>query len=64
MKTTFYGLKKAPRAWYSHIASYLTQNGFQRSENESTVYTKFSGQGNMLIVCMYVDDFILEMILA
>jgi hypothetical protein len=58
LKKALYGLKKALRAWYSHIDSYLTQNGFQRSENEPTLYIKSNQQGNVLIVCLYVDDLI------
>jgi hypothetical protein len=38
LKKALYGLKKAPRAWYSCIYSYLTHNGFQRSEIEPTLY--------------------------
>jgi hypothetical protein len=49
LKKALYGLKQAPRAWYSHIDSYLTQNGFQRSECEPTLYIKENQQGNMLI---------------
>ena len=52
-------MKKAPRAWYSRIDSYLTENGFHRSESEPTLYTKVDEKGKMLIVCMYVDDLIL-----
>ena len=37
LKKTLYGLKKSPRAWYSRIDSYLTQNGFQRSECEPSL---------------------------
>jgi hypothetical protein len=58
LKKALYGLKKAPRAWYSRIDSYLTQNGFQRSECEPTLYIKENQQGNMLIVFLYVDDLI------
>jgi hypothetical protein len=59
-KKALYGLKQAPRAWYSRIDSYLTHNGFQRSESESepTLYIKANQQGNMLIVCLYVDGLI------
>ena len=53
-----YWLKQSPRAWYSHIDSYLTHNGFQRSENEPTQNNKSNQQGNVLIVCLYVDDLI------
>ena len=58
MKKAVYALKQAPRAWYNHIDSYLTKNEFHRSESESTLYTKVNEQGNMLIVCLYVDDLI------
>ena len=58
LKRALYGLKQAPRAWYSRIDSYLTENGFHRSENEPNLYTKFDEQGKILIVCLYVDDLI------
>jgi hypothetical protein len=58
LKKTLYGLNQSLRAWYNRIDSYLTQNGFQRSENEPTLYIKSNQQGNVLIVCLYVDDLI------
>ena len=58
LKKALYGLKQAPRAWYSRIDSYLTENGFHRSESEPTLYTKDDEQGKMLIVFLYVDDLI------
>ena len=58
MKKELYGLNQAPRAWYSHIDSYLIQNGFHRRESEPTLYTKVNEQGNMLIIFLYVDDLI------
>ena len=51
-------MKQDPRAWYSRIDSYLTENGFHRSESESTFYTKLNEKGKMFIVCLYVDDLI------
>ena len=60
LKKTLCGLKKAHRSWYSVIDSYLTQNGFHRSESEPTLYTKFNEKGNMLIVCLYVYDLIFD----
>ncbi|KAJ0865267.1 putative RNA-directed DNA polymerase [Helianthus annuus] len=35
-----YGLKQAPRAWYSRIDGYLARNGYERSQNEPTMYVK------------------------
>ena len=57
MEKAFYGLKQAPRAWYSRIDSYLINNGFNRSNNEPTLYVK-TEQGKILMVCLYVDDMI------
>ena len=53
-----YILKQAPRARYICIDSYLTENGFLKSESELTLYTKFNEEGNMLIFFLYVDDLI------
>jgi len=58
LENVLYGLKQDPRAWYYWIDSYLTENGFQRSESEPTMYTKVNKQGNMLIFFLYVYDFI------
>ena len=58
MKKEVYGLEQAPIAWYSQVDSYLTENGFYRSEIEPTLYTKVNDQGKMLIVFLYVDDLI------
>jgi hypothetical protein len=58
LKKELYGLKKAPRAWYSSINSYTIKNEFIRSTSEPTLYTKVNEQGQILIVCIYVDDLI------
>jgi hypothetical protein len=58
LKKALYGLKQAPRAWYNRIDAYLIKSGFNRSQNEPTLYTKTDQQGKILIVCMYVDDMI------
>ena len=58
LKKELYSLKQAPSAWNNQIDSYLIENGFHISESEPTLYTKVDEQGNMLIVCLYVDDLI------
>jgi hypothetical protein len=58
LKKALYGLKQAPRAWYKKIDSYFIQNGFQRCPFEHTLYIKFIDPGDVLIVCLYVDDLI------
>lgn len=58
LKKALYGLKQAPRAWYSKIDSFFQENQFRRSENEPTLYVKKRGNGDFLVVCLYVDDII------
>ena len=58
LKKVIYGMNQAPIAWYSHIDSYLIENGFHRSESELTLHTKVNEQGNMLIFFLYVYDLI------
>ena len=49
---------QAPRAWYSKIDSYFQESGFERSENEPTLYVKRKGDYDFLVICLYVDDMI------
>jgi len=58
LKKALYGLKQAPRAWYNRKNRYLLNNGFRRSDHEPTLYIKNDHQGNILILCLYVDDII------
>jgi hypothetical protein len=44
LKKALYWLKKDPRAWDIRIDSYLTQNGFQRSDCDPTLYIKANHQ--------------------
>lgn len=53
-----YGFKQAPRSWYSRIDSYLLLNGFNRCSSEPTLYKKMNEEGEILIVCLYVDHLI------
>jgi hypothetical protein len=55
LKKSLYGLKKAPRAWYEKMDSYLLSHDFVRCKFDSNVYmlrtTDF-----MIILVLYVDD--------
>ena len=57
MWKALYGLKKAPRAWYSRIDAYLMENGFNKCDGGPTLYIK-GNDGKILIVILYVDDLI------
>ncbi|KAL8154924.1 hypothetical protein AgCh_000328 [Apium graveolens] len=50
-----YGLRQAPRAWYSRLSQYLLMLGFVKCPFEHVVYNKKDGD-NSLIVGIHVDD--------
>ena len=58
LKKALYGLKQAPRAWFSKIESYFIKEEFERCSNEHTLFKKNGGDGRIIIVSLYVDDFI------
>ena len=57
LKKALYGLKQAPRARYSHIDKYFLENNFTKCPHEHALYFKIK-DGDILIVCIYVDDLI------
>ena len=58
LKGALYGLKKAPRAWYTRIDNYFTGLGFTKSEVDANLY-HIMVEGKQLIIVIYVDDLIL-----
>ena len=58
LKKSLYGLKKAPRAWYSKMDSFLISTRLTRCQSNPNVYTKKVGS-HLIILVLYVDDFIL-----
>lgn len=56
LKKALYKLKQAPRAWYSCIKAYFDREGLLKYPHEHTLFTKFSDNGLMLIMYLYVDD--------
>jgi hypothetical protein len=58
LKKSLYGLKKAPRAWYDRIDSFLMSLGFTKSKGDSNLYFKVVDGGPMILL-LYVDDLFL-----
>ncbi|KAG9450495.1 hypothetical protein H6P81_010460 [Aristolochia fimbriata] len=58
LKKALYGLKQAPRAWNMRIDSYFQEHDFRKSPHEHALYTKKNEDGDIMIVCLYVDDMI------
>jgi hypothetical protein len=55
LKKALYGMKQAPRAWYSRIDAYLQQLGFEKSEADPNLYYIVVGE-DPLILLLYLDD--------
>ena len=58
LKKALYGLKQAPRAWNGRIDKYFQKNGYIKCPHEHALYSKTNKQGDILLVCLYVDDLI------
>lgn len=58
LSKALYGLKQAPRSWYEKLDGYLNSQGFHRSSTEHNLYKKINKKGEILLVCVYVDDVI------
>ncbi|GAA0166120.1 transmembrane signal receptor [Lithospermum erythrorhizon] len=58
LRKALYGLKQSPRAWYDRINDFFLKCGFKRCPFEHTLYMKKNPKGGIMIVSVYVDDFI------
>ena len=51
-----YGLKQALRAWYEILHNYLIQIGFQRTNDNNSLYIKEGLDNKIIFVEIFVDD--------
>lgn len=58
MKKTLYGLKHAPKAWYSRIESYFKKEGYHKYLYEHALFIKTKEDRKMLLVYFYINDLI------
>ena len=58
IKKASYGLKKAPRAWYSKINEQFLNDGFKISSYDPHLYVK-NFNGDIIMVVLFVDDLII-----
>lgn len=56
LKKTLYGLKQALKSWYSRIYQYFQFNNFVKCPYEHALYVKINENGDMLMMCLYIDD--------
>eukprot|EP00253_Pinus_taeda_P006802 PITA_06802 len=55
LKRELYGLKKAPRSWYTWIDNYFTKLGFSKSEANPKLY-QIVVEGKLLIIVLYARE--------
>lgn len=55
LRKALYGLRQAPKAWYSKMDEHLLGLGFKKSLSESTLYVK-KLVSDLVVVSLYVDD--------
>jgi hypothetical protein len=58
LKKSLYGLKKALRAWYANMESYLLSKNFVRCKSDPIVYMLRMADSLLLLV-LYVDDLLI-----
>ncbi|KAK2352556.1 putative mitochondrial protein [Trifolium repens] len=59
LEKALYGLKQAPRAWNKRIDQFLSNEGFVKCSVEFGVYMKGTDISNAILICLYVDDFLI-----
>jgi hypothetical protein len=57
LKKALYGLKHAPRAWYSILDKYIQHEGFRKGSEDNNLYINVT-QVSILLIEVYVDDII------
>jgi hypothetical protein len=58
LNRSLYGLKKAPRAWYSRFASYLASIDFIEAKSDTSLFIYCHGDDTVFLL-LYVDDIVL-----
>ena len=53
---SLYGLKQAPRCWYKRFDSFIISLGYNRLNSDHCTYYKRFGDGDFIILLLYVDD--------
>lgn len=58
LNKALYGLRQAPRAWFSTFSGFLIQLGFSNSKADSSLFI-LKTDAFMILVLVYVDDILI-----
>ena len=58
LRKSLYGLKQSPRAWFDRFTKAVKKHGYSQGQADHTLFTKFSRNGKIAILIVYVDDII------
>ena len=51
-----YGLKQSPRAWYERLHNYLIQIGFQKTNDNNSLYIKEGPDKKIVLVEIFLNE--------
>jgi hypothetical protein len=55
---SLYGLRQAPRAWFTRFATYVTRLGFKATRSDSSLFVLRRGS-DVAYLLLYVDDMVI-----
>ena len=59
LQKSLYGLHQSPKAWFDKFMKVVKKHQHQQGQAYHTLFTKQSSKGRIVILIVYVDDFIL-----
>lgn len=62
LKKDLYGLKQAPHAWNKKIGTSLQKLNFTKCSTEHGVYVRLNTNDDLIIICLYVDESIIQVV--
>ncbi|CAL1399312.1 unnamed protein product [Linum trigynum] len=58
LKKAIYGLRQAPRAWYTTLCTFLQEFGFHKTHSDASLFVYSHGE-TLLYFLVYIDDLLL-----
>ncbi|MCI43341.1 copia-type polyprotein, partial [Trifolium medium] len=59
LNKSLYGFKQSPRAWFEKFTQSMKKQGYIQGQTDHTLFTKFSQDGKIDVLVVYVDDIVL-----